>query len=38
MMGCKVVKKTAWGVRMSARRLRFVIVAMSATTHDSRLP
>ena len=33
MIGCRVVKKSASGVRMSARRLRLVIVTMSATTH-----
>ena len=38
MMGCNVVKKTASGVRTRARRLRFVMVAMSATTHVTRLP
>ena len=38
MMGCNVVKKSASGVRMSARMLRFVMVRMSATTHDRRLP
>ncbi len=38
MIGCKVVKNSASGVRMTARMLRFAMVTMSATAHESRLP